>query len=552
MKFKVNSAADSFIREGMFKLEGKDFLAKLYEKDATVWKTEEDHVKIINNSLGWLTVYEWTMEKLPEVLEFADAAKKDFTHCVVLGMGGSSLAPEVFRVLFGKQKGYPELVVLDSTNADWVGAVKEQIKVETTLFIFASKSGGTVEPSSQFAYFYNEVSKTSKTPGDNFIAITDPGTGLETLAKEKKFRKIFVNRADIGGRFSALSLFGMVPAAISGIDVKKILESAKREAETFGPLADPKHNAALRLGALMGGAVLKRKDKLTVLMPKEIETFGLWIEQLVAESTGKEGKGVVPVVGENTYEGFDFKDDRVFVNIDFDSRDNDRIEDIVEGLQETQHPLFQVEMDDEYEIGAQMLMWEIATAAAGAIMGVDPFDQPNVQEAKTMAKDVLTGLAAGKEDADTKKLIITSKALEDKIELATLAQDVYSVLESNDYVAILAYVGPSKEIEETLLKLRDEILAKTKRAVMFGYGPRYLHSTGQLHKGDGNNGVFLIFSADAENDIKIPGQNYTFGDLASAQALGDFKALDAKGRRAIKIHLSKPVLSALKKIDELF
>ncbi|MGB2579713.1 glucose-6-phosphate isomerase [Elusimicrobium simillimum] len=552
MNFKTNNAAESLIREGLLKLERMDFLNRLYKKDATVWKTEEEHTKIIDNSLGWLTVYDWTLERLEEINEFADVAKQTFTHCVVLGMGGSSLAPEVFRVLFGKQKNCPELLVLDSTNPDWVGTVREQINIETTLFIFASKSGGTVEPASQFAYFYDEVKKVSKEPGKNFIAITDPGTGLEKLAKDKKFRKIFVNRADIGGRFSALSFFGMVPAAIMGVDIKKVLESAKAAAETFAPGANIKENAALRLGAFMGGAAVRREDKLTLLMPKDVDTLGLWIEQLVAESTGKEGKGVVPVAGEQTGINFDYKDDRIFVHIAFDSKDGDRVDDIAEALEETQHPIMTVEMKDLYDIGAQFLMWEVATAAAGAVMAVDPFDQPNVQEAKTIAKGILEDLSAGKEDPDTKKDMIVSKVLEGKFELKELAQDLYSVLESNDYIALLPYVNATAEVEEILADLRYKILSKTKRAVLFGYGPRYLHSTGQLHKGDGNNGVFIIFSADAANDIKIPGQNYSFGDLANAQALGDFKALDSKGRRVIKLHLAAPVADSLKKISALF
>ncbi|ACC98668.1 Phosphoglucose isomerase (PGI) [Elusimicrobium minutum Pei191] len=552
MNVKTNTVAESLIRDGILKLERTDFLERLYSKDVTIWKTEEEHTNIIKNSLGWLTVYDWTLEHLSEIKDFAAEAQKEFTHCVVLGMGGSSLAPEVFRVLFGKQKNCPELVVLDSTNADWVGSVRKKIKVETSLFIFASKSGGTVEPASHFAYFYDEVGQVTKEPGKHFIAITDPGTGLEKLAKDKKFRKIFLNRADIGGRFSALSLFGMVPAAIMGVDVEKVLLSAKKAAESFVPGAEVKTNAALLLGSYMGAAAKKMEDKLTVLMPKEIEPFGLWIEQLVAESTGKEGKGIVPVVGEKLFDNVDYRDDRIFVHISYEGKDNDRIEEVVEGLLASRHPIMEVKMESLYDLGAQFLMWEIATAAAGALMELNPFDQPNVQEAKTIAKGILESLSAGKEDADTKKSFIISKALQGKMELNDIEQDLYSVLESNDYIALLPYIFNSEEAQGIFEKLRTNLFNKTKRAVLFGYGPRYLHSTGQLHKGDGNNGVFIIFSADADEDIKIPGQKYSFGDLANAQALGDFKALDSKGRRAIKVHLTKPVIESLKRIIDLF
>ena len=552
MDIKSNSTAENLISEGMLRLERLDFVKRLYACDATVWKSEKEHTDVINNSLGWLKVYDWTLEKLGEISDFAADAQKNFKHCVVMGMGGSSLAPEVLRVLFGHKKNYPELLVLDSTNADWVGSVRKQIKPESTLFIFASKSGGTVEPSSQFAYFYDEVSKAGvKEPGDNFIAITDPGTGLEKLAKDKKFRKIFLNRADIGGRFSALSLFGMVPAAIAGVDIKKVLESAKKAAETFGPSADVKTNGALRLGAFMGAAALNMKDKLTLIMPRDVDTFGLWVEQLVAESTGKEGKGIVPVAGEENGETLDYKDDRIFAFINFDGKDK-RAQNTAEAIQKTQYPIVQIEMGSLYDLGAQFLIWEIATAAAGALIGVDPFDQPNVQEAKTIAKNILGDLSAGKEDENAKKPFIVSKALTGKAAIETLARDIYSSLEGHDYIALLPYVCETKEIDAAFAALRKEILHKTKRTVLFGYGPRYLHSTGQLHKGDGNNGVFIIFSADAEQDIKIPGQKYTFGELAMAQALGDFKALDAKGRRAVKIHLAAPVLESIKKIAELF
>ncbi len=552
MKTQANPLAQGIIREGEIKLETLEFNTKFWAKDPTLWKQDKEHKEFIVKFLGWQKVYDWTLERIEDVLKFAQEAKTNFKHCVVMGMGGSSLAPEVFRTVFGKQEGYPELIVLDTTNPDWVGSARARINPAETLFIFASKSGGTVEPSSQFAYFYDEVKKAGvKVPGHNFIAITDPGTGLEKLAKEKNFRKVFLNPSDIGGRFSALSMFGIVPAALMGIDVKKLLEIAKEEAATFGPEAPVKDNAAVELGALMGAcAVNQTRDKLTLLTPADLATFGLWAEQLVAESTGKEGKGIVPVAGEVLVPNFTYRDDRFFVHLSTGSEDDKKVTAYTHQLDENGMPVLTIYINDKYQLGALFLLWEIATAAAGAILAIDPFDQPNVQAAKTMTKEILAQLAKGNVPAEVSVPLLAEKGLE--VKLDSLGQDIYSLLESNDYLAILPYVYPDAETEKSLLALREKVQNKTKRAVLFGYGPRYLHSTGQLHKGDGNNGVFLILSADPANDIKIPGQAYTFGQLCNAQALGDYQALLEKGRRVIKLHLAQPVAEQIKKITDLF
>ena len=554
MKIQTNPLAQGIIREGEIKLESLEFNTKFWAKDPTLWKQDPEHQAFIVKFLGWQKVYDWTLERIDSVVSFAQEAKSAFKHVVVMGMGGSSLAPEVFRTFFGKQSGWPELIVLDTTQPDWVGAARARMNPAETLFIFASKSGGTVEPSSQFAYFYDEVKKSGiKTPGDNFIAITDPGTGLEKLAKDKKFRKTFLNPADIGGRFSALSMFGIVPAALMGVDVKKLLEIAKEEAQTFGPEAPVKDNAALALGAFMGACTVNEsRDKLTLLTPADFSTFGLWAEQLVAESTGKEGKGIVPVAGETLQANFNYRVDRFFVHISTVSDDDKRITARAKEITEDGAPLLTIQLENKYQLGAMFLLWEIATAAAGAILAIDPFDQPNVQAAKTMTKDILAKLAAGDVPAEVSAPLLTSPDIANQIKLGTLGQDIYSLLESNDYVAILPYVYPDADVEKALTALRDKVMNKTKRAVLFGYGPRYLHSTGQLHKGDGNNGVFLILSADPKNDIKIPGQKYTFGQLCNAQALGDFQALAEKDRRVIKLHLTQPLLESIQKLTDLF
>ncbi|MBE6421439.1 MAG: glucose-6-phosphate isomerase [Elusimicrobium sp.] len=554
MNTQATPIAEGIIREGEIKLEGLEFNTKFWAKDPTLWKQDKEHMEFIVKFLGWQKVYDWTLERIEDVTTFANDVKQNFKHCVIMGMGGSSLAPEVFRTVFGKQNGWPELIVLDTTNPDWVGAARARINPAETLFIFASKSGGTVEPSSQFAYFFDEVKKAGvKEPGKNFAAITDPGTGLEALAKKHNFRKTFLNPADIGGRFSALSMFGIVPAAIMGVDVTKLLTVAKEQAATFSAEAPVKDNAAVKLGAFMGACNVNHgRDKMTLLTPCDFATFGLWAEQLVAESTGKEGKGIVPVAGESLTKNFDYRDDRYFVYLSTGSDDDKRVSAIVKDLAERGYPILTIVLENKYQLGAMFLLWEIATAAAGAILAIDPFDQPNVQEAKTMTKNILAKLEAGDIPAEVSAPLLVSKDIAGEVKLETLSQDLYSLLESNDYVAILPYVYPSEEVDQALLGLRDKIMTRTKRAVLFGYGPRYLHSTGQLHKGDGNNGVFLLLSAEPAADIKIPGQQYTFGQLCNAQALGDFQALESKGRRVIKIHLTQPLTESIKKISDLF
>jgi len=554
MKMTLNPMAEGIIREGLIKLENLNFNKKFWAKDPTLWKKDPQHMEFIPKFLGWQNVYDWTLSHLDEITTFAQQAKKDYKYVVVMGMGGSSLAPEVFRSIFGKQSGYPEMFVLDTTNPDWIASVRAQINPAETLFIFASKSGGTVEPSSQFAYFYEEVKKAGvKKPGYHFIAITDEGTALQTLAKKHQFRHVFTNPSDIGGRFSALSFFGIVPAALMGVNVKKLLTETQKAATSFGPNASDKINTALRLGAYMGACYSNHnKDKMTILAPKEIAAFGLWAEQLVAESTGKEGKGIVPVVGETLHRNFDYREDRFFVYLSANTDDNKRVGDIADELVERGFPIFTLQMDNFYQLGEMYLLWEIATAAAGAILAIDPFDQPNVQEAKTLTKNVLAELEKGKIPAEVTAEMLVSADLRDEIKLKTLPQDFYSLLESNDYIAILPYLWASEEIDKALCGLRDKMLCRTKRAILFGYGPRYLHSSGQLHKGDGNNGVFLILSADPVNDIKIPGQTYTFGQLCNAQALGDFQALEKKGRRVVKLHLKQPVAEAINKLSALF
>ena len=541
MRVNLNQQSQSIVEEGLKKLKAFNFKERFYKHDATLWKAEKEHTDIINNSLGWTNVYDWTLTKVAEIKNFTEEAKKEFTSVVLMGMGGSSLAPEVLRVVFGKHEGYPTLFVLDTTNPTKILEVTSKINLEKTLFIFASKSGGTVEPSSQFAYFYGLLSQKVQNPGNHFIAITDPNTGLVKLAEEKHFRKVFINKSDIGGRFSALSLFGMLPAALAGIDIEKLLKAAKEAGENFQNTED---NPALMLGALMGQGFIEGKDKLTLIMPKEISVLGLWIEQLIAESTGKEKKGILPIVLQEVVAEKDYLEDRIFVNVNLQSKSyKSNFKNM---------PYMEVGMEDKYQISAQFLLWEIATAAAGAIMKIDPFDQPNVQLSKTITKNILASLAEGKKDEAAQAEFLASNNLQGEISKKYLLSDIAKQASNKDYFALLAYLPESEELTQLFNKMKEGLFKATHRAVIFGYGPRYLHSTGQLFKGDAGKGIFVVFSSEVKEDAGIPSQPYTFKDLCQAQALADFKALEEKGRRVIKIHLPIDVESALKNLLKTF
>jgi len=554
-----NEKAAALAAEGQAKLSGADFTARFWKKDATVWKTEPEHTAIINKSLGWTDVAPKVLDRMGEIEAFVAEAKKEFTDCMVLGMGGSSLAPEVFRCLFPKKRGALKLHVLDSTHPDWVLRMFSAVDPKTTLFIFASKSGGTVEPTSFFKYAYGQVSKLKENPSANFIAITDPGTGLEKIATEMKFRKIFLNYSDIGGRFSALSLFGLVPAALGGVDIRVILQRAIAMSQASAADIDAAGNQGVRLGAAMGSAAMGGMDKITFMLPSKLQPFGLWMEQLIAESTGKEGKGIVPVAAEKLQPNFKYAGDRLFVLYDVATLPDAKNAALADKLSAEGKPVIRIKMRDVYDLGAEYMRWEIATAAAGAIMGIDPFDQPNVQEAKTLAQAALKNIASapGNESPEGGITFRLSPAAQEalggrEISLKTLSADFKSLFRQGDYAGLLSYSDETKETAKVLASLRTKLLKGTKTATLFGYGPRYLHSTGQLHKGGANNGVFLVIFAEPSQDAQVPGESYTFGQLARAQAEGDFQAFCAKGRRALMLTLPKPQDEAFKTLMEIW
>jgi hypothetical protein len=446
-----------------------------------------------------------------ELMEFSNSIRsRGFRHVMVCGMGGSSLCPEVLARTFGKQDGYPELLVLDSTDPDVIAALSERIDIERCLFVIASKSGSTTEPNVFYKYWYDEVSKRLESPGDNFIAITDPGSPLVETATKLKFHRTFLNQPDIGGRYSALSYFGMVPAALMGLDIRKLLDATRISRFV-------KDGPPVELGCILGECANAGRDKLTLVIDPSVETLGLWIEQLLAESTGKEGKGILPVNGELLGGPEVYGDDRLFLSISVGPipwETKARLLDLLAAG----HPIVFHEMNEVYDLGAEFFLWEFATAVAGWRLGINPFDQPNVQEAKDATKELLAAFER-------------RGHLDPWPDAATEA----ITIKPGDYIAFLNYMEETPEIDRRFQEIRTQLRDATKCAVTIGYGPRFLHSTGQLHKGGPNTGVFFQIVANDQVDFAVPGEPYTFSILKQAQALGDFRALQKRDRRVINI-----------------
>ena len=528
----------------------ENVLERIWHKDASLWKSDEESVRIIKNSLGWLTVAAEMVGVADELNEFAVSIRsRGFRHVMVCGMGGSSLCPEVLARTFGRQDGYPELLVLDSTDPDVVAAFASRIDIERCLFVIASKSGSTTEPNVFYKYWYDEVSKLRDNPGENFIAITDPGSPLIETATELKFHRTFLNQPDIGGRYSALSYFGMVPAALMGLDVRKLLDATRISKFV-------KEGPSVELGVIFGECANAGRNKLTLVIDPSVETLGLWIEQLIAESTGKEGKGILPVNGELLGSPEVYGDDRLFVSISVGPLPWDRRAKLLD-LFKAGHPIVFHEMNEVYDLGAEFFLWEFATAVAGWRLGINPFDQPNVQEAKDATKELLATferrghLDPRSEIAAEDLITIYGEEVPEAKPVADVLRALLGTIEPGDYIAFLNYIEETPEIDRKFQDLRTQLRDATKCAVTIGYGPRFLHSTGQLHKGGSNTGVFFQIIANDQIDFAVPGEPYTFSILKQAQALGDFRALIKRQRRVIGLDLGDHTLTALDRLNEL-
>ncbi|MGH7277218.1 MAG: hypothetical protein ACREJG_00865, partial [Candidatus Rokuibacteriota bacterium] len=505
---------------------------RLWARDATLWTTEEGSRAAIENRLGWLGSPATPREQIRELVDFAAAVRGDgITDVVLLGMGGSSLAAEVLAVTFGPAPGAPGVTVLDTTDAATVRATRARLKLGQTLFLVASKSGTTTEMLALYRFFRAETSREVDAAGDHFVAITDPGTSLERMARETGFRRTFLNPPDIGGRFSALSCFGLVPAALLGMDLGRLLDGARAMAEACSPGVAVRDNPGVRLGAALGGLAESGRDKVTLVLSEPIRSFGAWLEQLLTESTGKQGKGLVVVHDEPLGSPTVYGADRVFVALTLG--DDPRVDGPVAVLAEAGHPVIRIRLADRYDLGAEFFRWEMATATAGIVLGVNPFDEPDVAQAKEATH---AALAKHRESGRLPEWPVDS--------LDDLAR-ILGESRPGDYVALLAYLPPSVETTAALQRLRTVIRDRTHLATTVGYGPRYLHSTGQLHKGGPPTPILALLTADDMEDVPIPGESHGFSTLKAAQALGDLATLRAAHRRALWLPLGDRPLPVL-------
>jgi transaldolase/glucose-6-phosphate isomerase len=545
------------VEKRLNRLQQDQFCDRLWRKDPSLWKTDAENQKTIRQGLGWLHVAEKIEEQLDALSDFASEIRAaGFRKVVHMGMGGSSLAPLAFQRIFPTGENGIPLVVLDTTDPQTILRIERESSLSETLFIVASKSGTTAEPLAFGEYFYSKVKAfKGEQAGKNFVAITDPGTPLVQMARDRSFWQVFLNFVDIGGRYSALSYFGLVPAALMGLDISELLIRALRMKHACDSCVPGQENPGVVLGVGMGELAKHHRDKVTFLMVESISTFGMWLEQLLAESTGKEEKGLLPVAGESLGPPSIYGKDRLFVYFR-SQEDTDRaFENGIAGLKQAGHPVVTIQMDDLLDIGQEFFRWEVATATAGAILGINPFDQPNVQESKEntnhLLKEVGRAGRLSEPDPDLREDPLQFYTTEKGKGPAEYLRAFFAKAKPGNYIAIQAYLPEKPEIQEQLQNIRIRLRDVFHLATTLGYGPRFLHSTGQFHKGGPNTGLFLQLTADDAEDTPVPGTTHTFGVFKRAQALGDFKALQGHGRRVMRVHLGKDVPQGLDALSQI-
>ena len=525
-------------------------MQRLWQRDASLW-TGDDEAKW----LGWLDI---TEDQIAHPIELRNLAKEvwsaGFKDVLLLGMGGSSLCPEVLRMTFGKIAGYPDLHVLDSTDPAQVKAFETKIDIARSLFIVSSKSGSTLEPNIFKQYFFERTKQAvgADKAGSHFIAITDPGSKMQQVAEADRFRHIFFGRPSIGGRYSALSNFGMAPAAAMGVDIKKFLDRTQEMVRACGAAAPVEENPGAVLGIILGTAARSGRDKVTIITSADISDLGAWLEQLLAESTGKVGKGIIPVDREELAAPEVYGKDRVFAYIQTEHATDVKQDAKVAALEKAGHAVLRISMADVYDLGAEFFRWEIATAVAGAIIGINAFNQPDVEASKSATRN-LTSEYEKNGSLPAEKAVVEDggiKLFTDEKNAANLARGAggdrslagylkahLGRIGTGDYFAVLGYIQMNAEHEKTLQAIRHAVREKKHVATCLGFGPRFLHSTGQAYKGGPNSGVFLQVTCDDAVDLPVPQQKYTFGVVKAAQARGDFQVLAERGRRALRVHL---------------
>ncbi|MGD0230140.1 MAG: glucose-6-phosphate isomerase [Syntrophorhabdales bacterium] len=539
------------------KLEEERIVERIFQRDGSVWKSDPREQEGIRHGLGWLDTPEKMRAKAAELTQFAEEVRASgFTHVVHMGMGGSSLAPLVFQHMYGLGPGGLPLTVLDTTDPLTIVRLEQKVDLSKTLFVVASKSGTTAEPLAFESYFYERVRTVKgQRAGESFVAITDPDTPLVRSAGERQFHRTFLNFSDLGGRYSALSYFGLVPAALMGLDVDAILGDALRMAAACGPSVPVRENPGVALGAVMGEAARMGRDKITFLLADDLAVFGLWLEQLIAESTGKEGTGLLPVTGEPAGDPLDYGDDRLFVSISIKDSADAHLGEAVQMLQAASLPVVFIELAEAASVAQEFFRWEFATAIAGAVLGINPFDQPNVQESKDATNRLLQGVQERGSLTEPAPVMVHGPlsffSKEGAENPEKLLWAFLSKGRPGDYISLQAYLAEETSTDALLRAIRLRLRDDLRLATTVGYGPRFLHSTGQFHKGGPNTGLFIQLTGRDGVDISIPGKPYTFGIFKRAQALGDLDALGKHGRRVMRIDLGDDVKKGLSLLSRL-
>jgi len=557
ISYKLPNELAAGVKTSLADWKASNKVARLWQKDATLWTGADE-----GQWLGWLHVTEEQLKGIFALKKLAEDIKKaKFKHALLLGMGGSSLCVEVLRLTFGKFGGRPELHVLDSTDPAQVKAIGNKLDLKKTVCIVSSKSGSTLEPNIFKQYFYEQIRKKvgDKEVGKHFIAVTDPGSKMEQVAKNDHFRHIFHGLPSIGGRYSALSHFGTVPGAIMGLDLKKFLKTTEKMVKACGAATAPEKNPGVILGTILGVAANSGRDKITIFTSPGISDLGAWLEQLIAESTGKVGKGIIPVDREKIGKPAVYGSDRVFAYVRLAKENNRAMDKAVSELEKAGQPVVRIVVADKMHLGQEFFRWEIATATAGSVIGINTFNQPDVEASKIETRKLtseyentgkLPSEAPFFEDQGLKLFADEKNAavLKNNSDLAGVLRAHLGRINAGDYFALLAYIQMNDAHENTLQGIRHHVRDTKKSATCLGFGPRFLHSTGQAYKGGPNSGVFLQLTCDDAADIPVPGQKYTFGVVKAAQARGDFSVLSERNRRALRIHLGANVKADLAKI----
>jgi transaldolase/glucose-6-phosphate isomerase len=555
LSYKLPKPLSAGVATSLADWQANKKIARLWQKDPSLWSHADE-----GNWLGWLTIADEQWAALGALQQLAlEVHKARFKHILLLGMGGSSLCPEVLRMTFGKIAGFPELHVLDSTDPVQIKATEKKLDLKKTLCIVSSKSGSTLEPNIFKQYFYERVGEAVGKPaaGSRFIAVTDPGSKMQQVAEADRFWKVFPGVPSIGGRYSALSHFGMVPAAAMGLDLRKFLKSTLEMKQACGMQSAAAANPGVLLGTILGVAANQGRDKITVIASPGVHDLGAWLEQLIAESTGKIGKGIIPVDREKPGKPSVYGDDRVFAYLRLASKPNLGQDAAVAALEKAGHPVVRITLPNVYMLGQEFFRWEIATAVAGSILGINAFNQPDVEASKVETKKLTSQYeATGRLPAESPFFVSKDAKLfaDDRNaaavgggkSLGEVLRAHLSRLGAGDYFAVLGYIPMNAENEKALQSIRHAVRDSKKVATCLGFGPRFLHSTGQAYKGGPNTGVFLQITCDDASDLPVPGQNYTFGVVKAAQARGDFAVLAERGRRAVRVHLGRNLRSGLK------